>query len=65
MKNIRLCENETSETIYWLEIIGLIDGIKISVLEELMKEAKELLDLFTSIGVPLNNNSTTPVNPIL
>lgn len=47
---IKISESEASETVYWLEIINDINWIKNDMLEPIMKEAKELLALFTSIS---------------
>ena len=47
---IRICESEASETLYWLEIITDFDWINNQKVESVLKEAKELLAIFTSIG---------------
>ena len=50
---IKICEIESSESAYWLEIIretNWIDNIKT---EELLSEANELLAIFTSISTNL------------
>jgi len=47
---IRICESEASETIYWLEIITDLNWISIQKTDPVMKEAVELLAIFTSIG---------------
>jgi four helix bundle protein len=50
---IKICESETNETIYWLEVIN---ELKISCDDELdlmLQEANQLLAIFTSIGVKL------------
>ena len=46
---IKICESEASETIYWLEIIDE----KILKCQLILKEAKEILAIFTSIGKSL------------
>jgi len=46
---IKICESEASETKYWLEIIAELKWIEIKKIGELMKEANELLAIFTSI----------------
>lgn len=52
---IKICESEASETVYWLEIIKDLNWIPINKLEKSMNEAKELLAIFTSISLKLNN----------
>lgn len=47
---IKISESEASETEYWLEIIKDLNWIKGDQLNLTMKEAKELLALFTSIS---------------
>lgn len=50
INKIRICESEANETIYWLEIIIDLTWISPEKTEPVMKEAKELLAIFTSIG---------------
>ena len=45
-----ICESESSETSYWLEIIEEMDWVNIQKLQPICKEADELLAIFTSIG---------------
>jgi len=47
---VKICEEEANETVYWLEVIADIHWIPITDLEYPLKEAKELLALFTSIS---------------
>jgi four helix bundle protein len=47
---IRICESETSETQYWLEIIIEIKWISIDNIHPVFDECSELLALFTSIA---------------
>jgi len=47
---IKICESESSETVYWLEIIDEMDWIKEDELMPVYKESKELLAIFTSIS---------------
>ena len=49
MNRIRICQAEANETIYWLELISESNDQKIKILEELIREANELLAIFTSI----------------
>ena len=50
---IKICESESSETAYWLEIIGELGWTENDKTEELIIEADELLAIFTSIGKSL------------
>jgi len=45
---IRICESESSETAYWLEIIEELGWCEKSIMELLLIEANELLAIFTS-----------------
>ena len=50
---IKICVSEASETVYWLKIIDYLkwgDPLKIKLI---MKEACEILAMFTSIGKKL------------
>ncbi|WP_456378989.1 four helix bundle protein [Lutibacter sp.] len=47
---IKICESEASETVYWLEIIDYLGWEKSHKLELIIKEASEILAIFTSIG---------------
>lgn len=51
---IKICESEASETVYWLEIIDSLKWGESQKNKLLMKEAVEILALFTSIGKKLN-----------
>lgn len=53
---IKICESETSETIYWLEIIDELKWLSNDHFIEAQNEANELLALFTSIGKTLKNS---------
>ena len=50
ISRIRICESESSETVYWLEVILDQKWLTRSVIDPELKEANELLALFTSIG---------------
>ncbi len=50
---IKICESETSETVYWLELIQEMNWIPNSRTSLVLKEANELLAIFTSIGKKL------------
>lgn len=48
---VKICESEANETIFWLTIlIELNWDVEPSLLNELEKEAKELIAIFTSVG---------------
>ena len=47
---ISIAESEASETVYWLEIIEELGWAEIQTVQTAMKEANELLAIFTSIG---------------
>lgn len=50
ISKIGIVEQEADETLYWLELLaesGLMDG---SLLEDLIKEADELVAIFVTIG---------------
>jgi len=50
---IKICESESSETAYWLEIIHELNWIEKSRTEELLAETNELLAIFTATGKTL------------
>lgn len=54
---VKISETEASETIYWLEIIEELSWVDLNVLGEILKEANELLAIFTSIGKNLKTNT--------
>jgi four helix bundle protein len=47
---IKISESEASETAYWLEIISELNWAEPDLIEKILKEANELLPIFTSIG---------------
>ncbi|MEW7288998.1 four helix bundle protein [Aquimarina sp. 2304DJ70-9] len=51
---IKICESEASETVYWLEIIEELNWVEPLKIESIIKEASEILAIFTSIGKKLN-----------
>jgi four helix bundle protein len=51
---IKICESESNETCYWLEIIDELKWIGANESESVLVEANELLAIFTSIGKNLN-----------
>jgi four helix bundle protein len=52
---IKICESETNETIYWLEIIVDLIWLDNSKTDPQLKEAEELLAIFTSISNTLKS----------
>ena len=50
---IKICESETSETCYWLEIIRDLTWLESQSLTPVVTEANELLAIFTSVGKSL------------
>ena len=55
MNKIKICESEASETVYWLEIILELKWTDLKNIEPVIKEAKEILAIFTSIGKTLKH----------
>jgi len=53
---IKICESETSETKYWLELLENLDWMDTKKLQEIIVETKEILAIFTSIGNKLKSN---------
>ena len=54
---IGISESESNETVYWLEIIEAMNWVDPIVLQEILKEANELLAIFTSIKAKLKASS--------
>lgn len=50
---IKISESEASETVYWLSIISKLKWSDSTKMEEVKKEAEELLAIFTSIAKKL------------
>ena len=50
---IRICESEASESVYWLEIIEEMNWLESAKIVTVIREANELLAIFTSIGKTL------------
>jgi len=51
---IKICASESSETVYWLELIAELEWIEKITIEKPTKEAAELLAIFSSIGRKMN-----------
>jgi len=47
---IKICESEASETVYWLELIDEMNWLSKEQVDFILKEANELVALFTSIS---------------
>ncbi len=54
---IKICESESSETVYLLTIVKLMNWLKPEEIEGEYKEANEFLSLFTAIGKTTYENS--------
>ena len=52
---IGICESESSETAYWLEVIIDQGWLESVIIDPELKEANELLALFSSIGASSKN----------
>ncbi|NRA10760.1 MAG: four helix bundle protein [Crocinitomicaceae bacterium] len=52
---IKISESEASETVYWLEIILDMNWIEAVKVESIMKEAREVLAIFTTISIKLKS----------
>lgn len=52
---IKICESEASETVYWLEIIIDLNWLDSATTTSIIKEASEILAIFTSISQKLKN----------
>jgi four helix bundle protein len=52
---IKISESEASETAYWHEIILDLNWADTDLIEKILKEANELLAIFTSIGKKLKH----------
>ena len=50
---IKICESETNETIFWLEVIRELNILSAAELRPMLQEANEFLAIFTSIGIKL------------
>ncbi|MCD4695486.1 MAG: four helix bundle protein [Bacteroidales bacterium] len=53
-KKIKICESESSETVYWLKIIRFLKWLNNNETDWEFKESEELLAIFTSISNKLN-----------
>lgn len=51
---IKICESESSETVYWLKIIRVLKWLEGQKIDWEYKESKELLAIFTSISNNIN-----------
>ena len=50
ISRIKICKGEASETIYWLKLLDKTKLIQEDDVKPILKEAKELLAIFTSIN---------------
>jgi four helix bundle protein len=65
ISKITIVEEEADETLYWLELINESNLIKPDRLKDLLKDADELVAIFTSSGktAKLNNPKSTIRSP--
>ncbi len=65
ISKITIVEEEADETLFWLELIHESGMIKYERLKSLMKDADELVAIFTSSGktAKYNNPKSTTRNP--
>lgn len=54
---IKIVEEEADETLFWLEIIVLLELIRRKRLESLIKEAEELLKIFSASAITARNKA--------
>ena len=47
---IKICESEASETVFWIEIIEILEWAEATKVQLILAEANEILAIFTSIG---------------
>ncbi|UBM62121.1 four helix bundle protein [Candidatus Sulfidibacterium hydrothermale] len=57
INRIKICESEANETIYWLEIISDLNLLEEERIQLILKEAHELIAIFTSIGKKLKGKT--------
>lgn len=57
---INIVEEESDETLFWLEILNATTEINSFEFQRLKKEADELTAIFTAIGRTLNKNTGKP-----
>ncbi len=62
ISKITVVEEEADETLFWLEIIHEAGLVKFNRLESLLKEADELVAIFTSSGKTAKLNNPKPAN---
>lgn len=53
INKIKICESESSESVYWLEIIQELNWVENDRLMSVLNEASELIAIFTSIGTKM------------
>ena len=58
VNKIKISEGEASETLYWLEIIEELEWIDSKTLNPILKEADEILAIFTSVAGKLNSSNS-------
>lgn len=53
VNKIKICESESSETAYWLEIVTELSWLDDNMAKQNLEEANEILAIFTSVGKKL------------
>jgi four helix bundle protein len=57
VNKIKICESESSETIYWLALIADLNWVDPTNIQAINTEANELLTIITSIGIKMKQQS--------
>ena len=56
INKLKIVEEESDESVYWLELIKSYNEINDSKYETLLKESKELEKIFSASAITANNN---------
>jgi len=56
VNKIKICESETNETIYWLELIVEFNWTDQKQITDMLAEANEMLSIFTAVGAKLRGS---------
>jgi four helix bundle protein len=59
LNKIKICESESSETVYWLSIVSDLKWVDTNEIYSCYNEANEILALFTSIRKKLKSHSNS------
>lgn len=58
LNKIKICESESNETLYWLELIKEVNFANEKDIAAIIRESKELLAIFTSIIKKIKTSGT-------